>query len=370
MQGLLKVQSRAEVRKLSDAMAEQVRPDLELRNAGVHAEQVFDVFKRIRREVALMRYRALDEGSSTPREFAQRQDELVVDLLFQVMITWGDFSREEVRDFYFRHLDFFESLLSDLNHSRSKSTNVSAVFRPFKPRYLESWSRELDLYPSDRVRFAIHELEEEIISTESELVRWLERVYNLFREAAVDKKSINTEMKIMSAPSGRTNRRDRRTDGMISEASERIYRQRWTTWCKENTETLLDYVNADQSHPEVIRMKSPTQKPFRPIDSFMQAAAPVSSQPRPRSLQKLSLTLTSSTNESLTATRTWMGMDSALRDVTGWIELLPTIWGHEANQVSITYKVENESGESEIALPVMSLELATSRIPALIKSYS
>jgi hypothetical protein len=219
------------------------------------------------------------------------------------------------------------------------------------------------------VRYEIHKIEEEIISTSSELDLWLEKIYALFREVAVDRKSINTEIKIMSPGVGKANRRDRRSDGMISETSERIYRQRWSNWCMENIETLLSFVNADDSDPKVIRMKAPSQKPFRALDRYMHVMSQESPKPRTLSTQKLTLTLTSNTNEVLTATRTWLGVDAALSEVAEWLKLLPLMWGDDSAQFSTTYRFENEQGESEIVLPVMSLESATSRLPALIETY-
>lgn len=376
IQSIVNLQTRAEGRQLSGAMSDAVRADLEAHGAARQADDIFDTMRRARRDFRNLRNQ--DRRTQSPELDHATYDDTFIEFLYTLLSTWGDFTEEQVREFYSKHQDLFEELLRRLNHSRSKAAHILAVLRPFKEKYISGWEKSLDLFPAEKIRKEAARLEQALISTDVELETWLESVYELFVSAAVFKGELTREFKQVDGV-----RRVKTASvpmGMISESSERIYRQRWNNWRVENELELQKLVNGDR-RTDAFALSSDfglsssfmmTPRSNRNISFLGQADASESISPSRTNTSEsaqVHLTVSSSTNSTLSAERTWLSEDSAALELVAWLGMLEMLWGEDAQEVAVVLEFVSNSGKSRLPLPPVDIEKAKSKLPEVIKDF-
>ena len=371
IQSLVNVQTRAETRSIADEMAERVLPDLAQHGAARFAENLFEFWRRVRRDQFTLLGR---ERLEQPAESAHvKSTEFMIDVFEAAMTGWGDFDRHKVRDFYLTHLDFFEDQLRRFNQARSKATNILAVFRPFKDKYLSSWTKTLDMYPGDQVQTRATELESRTIETPEQLDAWMNDLYALFADAAVFKSAYAIELKV----SDNTSRRLKIKSvpfGMISEASERIYRQRWANWFAENERELQLLVQGERKTSGLSDIPRQYFTSYQP--GLMNSNGPLDLNAMssnhgqlPTIGTQVTLQVTSVANDALTAQRVWTTETIAAEEIGAWLTVLSTLWQVAGPDVVASLKFVNSGGESELNLPSMSFTDVKTMLPNLIKDY-
>jgi hypothetical protein len=378
IQSLVNLQTRSEGRRLSSAMAERVLPDLEKHGAARHADQIFDMLRRTRRD-----FRNVQSMFRTNSDPAQDHAEVrtnIESVLYEVLSVLGDFSKDDVTEFYSKHEDFFEELLRELNHSRSKATHILAVFRPFKEKYVASWAKELDHYPADEVRARAKALEDATLLNPLDLDTWVNQVYALFEDSSVFKGKLAEEIK--QNEDARRVRARHVPFGMISESSERIYRQRWLNWYNENEKELTALVLGErgmtQGNWNDVLKSTGFNSTHMPSLNFLSSAAqspitkdaPLIEAPTPSMPQgQITLSVQSASNAKLKGQRTWLNEDLALGELELWLGMLDGLWQDHAREVLLEVKFVTSTGDSEVSLPAMTIDAASKMIPQVIKSY-
>lgn len=378
IQSLVNLQTRSEGRRLASAMAERVLPDLEKHGAARHADTIFDMLRRTRRDFRNIQS-AFKRDSDPARDHMEVRSG-IESVLYETLSILGDFTREDVKEFYARHEDFFEELLRELNHSRSKATHILAVFRPFKEKYVASWAKELDFYPAEEIRSRARTLEGVAIMNPFDLDTWVNQVYELFVDASVYKGKLAEEIK--QNEDARRVRARHVPFGMISESSERIYRQRWLNWFNENEKELTALVlggrgMTQENWSEVLKSTSfnsthmPSMNFSAPQmqNSISTEAAPMAAAASPSPQGQITLNVHSTSNSKLKGQRTWLNEDLALGELELWLGMLDALWQEHAREVSIEVKFVTGTGDSEFTLPAMSVPAATKALPQVIKSY-
>lgn len=378
IQSLVNLQTRSEGRRLGSAMAERVLPDLEKHGAARHADMIFDMMRRTRRD--FRNIQSLFKRDSDPAQDHMEVRSGIESVLYETLSVLGDFTKEDVNEFYAKHEDFFEELLRELNQSRSKATHILAVFRPFKEKYVASWAKELDFYPAEEIRSRARKLENVVIMNPLDLDTWVNQVYELFEDASVYKGKLAEEVK--QNDDARRLRARHVPFGMISESSERIYRQRWLNWYNENEKELSSLVLGERgmtqnNWSDVLNSTSfnMTQMPSMnlsvpPVHSPVGTdAPPIGAPAAPASQGQITLSVQSTSNGKLKGQRTWLNEELALGELELWLGMLDGLWQEHAREVSIEVKFVTATGDSEVTLPAMSVAGATKTLPQVIKSY-
>lgn len=378
IQSLVNLQTRSEGRRLASAMAERVLPDLEKHGAARHADIIFDMMRRTRRD--FRNIQSVFKRDSDPARDHMEVRSGIESVLYETLSILGDFTREDVNEFYAKHEDFFEELLRELNQSRSKATHILAVFRPFKEKYVASWAKELDFYPAEEIRARAKALEDATLLNPLDLDTWVNQVYGLFEEASVFKGKLAEEIK--QNEDARRVRARHVPFGMISESSERIYRQRWLNWFNENEKELSALVLGERgitqgNWSEVLKSTSfnSTHMPSMNFpapqmqSSISTEAAPMVAAASPSPQGQITLNVHSTSNSKLKGQRTWLNEDLALGELELWLGMLDALWQEHAREVSIEVKFVTGTGDSEFTLPAMSVPAATKALPQVIKSY-
>ena len=378
IQSLVNLQTRSEGRRLGSAMAERVLPDLEKHGAARHADMIFDMMRRTRRD--FRNIQSLFKRDSDPAHDHMEVRSGIESVLYETLSVLGDFTKEDVNEFYAKHEDFFEELLRELNQSRSKATHILAVFRPFKEKYVASWAKELDFYPAEEIRHRARTLEGVVIMNPLDLDTWVNQVYELFEDASVYKGKLAVEVK--QNDDARRVRARHVPFGMISESSERIYRQRWLNWYNENEKELSALVLGERgmtqnNWSDVLKSTSfnMTQMPSMnlsvpPVQSPISTdAPPIGAPAAPTSQGQITLSVQSTSNGKLKGQRTWLNEELALGELELWLGMLDGLWQEHAREVSIEVKFVTATGDSEVTLPAMSVAGATKTLPQVIKSY-
>jgi hypothetical protein len=379
IQSLVNLQTRSEGRRLGSAMAERVLPDLEKHGAARHADIIFDMLRRTRRD--FRNIQSVFKRDSDPARDHMEVRSGIESVLYETLSVLGDFTKEDVKEFYSKHEDFFEELLRELNQSRSKATHILAVFRPFKEKYVASWAKELDHYPAEEIRARAQALEGVAIMNPFDLDIWVNQVYELFEDSSVFKGKLAEEVKYNEG-AGRLRARHV-PFGMISESSERIYRQRWLNWYNENEKELSALVLGERgmtqnnwgdvlklggfnsTHmPSSFHMSTPLVQNPTNADS-----APIAAAASPATQGQITLSVQSVSSAKLKGQRTWLNEDLALGELELWLGMLDGLWQEHAREVSIEVKFVTATGDSEVTLPAMNVASAMKTLPQVIKSY-
>lgn len=120
-----------------------------------------------------------------------------------------------------------EELSSKAHQARTQAAYLSAMLRPFDPKYLYLWRNERHELKLKEVESRIQYLESMEISDVESVIEWGDQVAELFKDViVVDDESMLTPMK--------------RPFGTVSAKSSRTYLQSWNAFIRRNREILRD----------------------------------------------------------------------------------------------------------------------------------
>ena len=332
LQTMVQVATRERHRAINEQFAAVIVEDL--RPFGLHdqSNDAFDYFRKWRRDgISMKKMEEAYHLNEMSREAPKEVDRDGRD-------PWLRIPLNKLMELFERHKESFDFYVSEFNNIKSKSTHVSAVFRPFKDRYVEEWSRYFDSYPIDRVEKTILDLNSEFIGDKVELHIWASSVYEVFKLAAVYNPTYEQKASLLDLDKSQK----RLPQGMISSTSERIYGQQWRLWLRENEEEISAHLfQAQLETPDLNQDVINLQTIHAPTDV---------ESPGPELMDELSIGISVMDSPGLTATQTWLGSDYTNAELKDWLELLGKAWGLDGELVQITIKFKSNPKSSELTL--------------------
>jgi hypothetical protein len=363
LQGLIANQSRNEEREYGRTMAKLVMPKLQAHSAEQHADEVFDLFRRARRDALSVRSRR--EGLEVARSSSEVAFERTIQTISNEMMAWGNFDSESITRFYLESLDAFEELQRDFNKTRSRRSHLSAIFRPFKERYVSTWDRYLDTYPTEQVRAESSRIQDEVV-TLTNLDQWAARVFDLFVLATVYSPEMNRKQHVDDAPSARMPVQL----GLINQNSVEIYRGRWKEFLTLNRNEIEAELSSQEPSQRLSMASSATGSNFDANylsnDGFSYSSyARGNSSPTPT----VNVVVSLSENESVNAQRSWVSNETASSEIGMWLAMLQALWATAGTTVTSKVKFSSAAGDSEVTVPSLEFDAAATLLPQLIRNY-
>jgi hypothetical protein len=363
LQGLIANQSRNEEREYGRTMAKLVMPKLQAHSAEQHADEVFDLFRRARRDALSVRSRR--EGLEVARSSSEVAFERTIQTISNEMMAWGNFDSESITRFYLESLDAFEELQRDFNKTRSRRSHLSAIFRPFRERYVSTWDRYLDTYPTEQVRAESSRIQDEVV-TLTNLDQWAARVFDLFVLATVYSPEMNRKQHVDDAPSARMPVQL----GLINQNSVEIYRGRWKEFLTLNRNEIEAELSSQEPSQRLSMASSATGSNFDANylsnDGFSYSSyARGNSSPTPT----VNVVVSLSENESVNAQRSWVSNETASSEIGMWLAMLQALWATAGTTVTSKVKFSSAAGDSEVTVPSLEFDAAATLLPQLIRNY-
>ncbi len=332
LQTMVQVSTRERHRAINEQFALEIIEDLRPFGLQDQADEAFDFFRKWRRDGMSMKKMEEAYGASEMSVQARREGER------EGRDPWLRIPLYKLIEIFENRRESFDFFVSEFNNIKSKSTHVTAVFRPFKEKYLDEWSRHFDSYPLDKVQRMTTELNTEVVSDKVELHIWATSVYELFKLAAVYNPAY--EQKASWLGSEKSERR--LPQGMISSTSERIYGQQWRLWLRENEEEISQYLFQAQVETPDLNQGSMA---LRTIEAPLGPEVAKSEQ-----ADELSIQVSVLDAPELTSTQTWVNSDYTNSELRDWLDLLGKAWGLEKELVQITLKFSSSMKSSELSL--------------------
>jgi hypothetical protein len=363
LQGLIANQSRNEEREYGRTMAKLVMPNLQAHSAEQHADEVFDLFRRARRDALSVRSRR--EGLEVARSSSEVAFERTIQTISNEMMAWGNFDSESITRFYLESLDAFEELQRDFNKTRSRRSHLSAIFRPFKERYVSTWDRYLDTYPTEQVRAESSRIQDEVV-TLTNLDQWAARVFDLFVLATVYSPEMNRKQHVDDAPSTRMPVQL----GLINQNSVEIYRGRWKEFLTLNRNEIEAELSSQEPSQRLSMASSATGSNFDANylsnDGFSYSSyGRGKSSPTPT----VNVVVSLSENESVNAQRSWVSNETASSEIGMWLAMLQALWATAGTTVTSKVRFSSAAGDSEVTVPSLEFDAAATLLPQLIRNY-
>jgi len=349
LQTMVQVATRERHRTINEQFAAEITEDLRPFGLTDHASDAFDYLRKWRRDGISMKkmeeaYRLNEMSREAPREGDREGRD-----------PWLRIPFYKLTELFENHKESFDFYLSEFNNVKSKSTHVTAVFRPFKERYVQEWSRYFDAYPIDRVEKMISDLNSEEIGDKVELHIWASSVYELFKLAAVYNPAYEQKQSWLDSEKAQK----RLPQGMISSTSERIYGQQWRLWLRENEEEISE---------DLFQAQVDTVDLNQDVMSLKAYSAPLDLEsPRPEPLDEISIQVTVLDSPGLTSTQTWSDSDYTKAELKDWLDLLDHAWGLDSELVQITLKFKSNVKSSELTLRPTELSQAHQTVSDVIR---
>ena len=332
LQSMVQVSTRERHRTISEQFASEVIEDLRPFGLQGQASDAFDYLRKWRRDgVSMKKLEEAHRLNELSREAPREVDRDVRD-------PWLRIPLHKLIELFENHKESYDFYLSEFNNIKSKSTHVTAVFRPFKDRYIQEWSRYLDTYPVQLVEKMISDLNSEEIGDKVELNIWASSVYELFKLAAVY--NPDYEQKTLRLDAERSQKR--LPQGMISSTSERIYGQQWRLWFRENEDEISAYLL--QAQVDNVDLNQDVMS----LKTYDTQLDPGPSEPEP--MDELSIQVSVLDSPGLTSTQTWLDRDYTTAELKDWLDLLNKAWGLDDELVQITVKFRSNLKSSELSL--------------------
>jgi hypothetical protein len=363
LQWLIAKQARLEEAEVGRAMVTLVTPELQKHGAESHAEEVFDLFRRARREALSMRSRRDESEANAPG--GTPGSGRTLQTISMEMMNWGNFNPESITRFYVAFREAFEELLRSFNKSRSRRSHLTAIFRPFSDRYVDAWDRYLDNYPTSEIRLEASRLLDQVVTKEN-LDDWGNRVFSLFVRSAVYSPDMNRKQR---EDVGEINRIPIQL-GLIKLNSVEIYRGRWNELFALNRKEIESGLSGAELEPWRHLQSHSSNGNFASTiggsEGFSQHAI---IQDRSNVLSGVSVVLSLTENQSINAQRSWASQDLASSDIIGWLDMLKTLWASAGNSVTAKVMFSSSTGDSEVTVPPLTFSAASELLPQLINSY-
>lgn len=349
---MVQVASRAKHRTINEQFGLEIIEDLKLFGLQAQASEAFDFFRKWRRDDISMK--KMEEAYLTGGD----SFELTNSVELEGRDPWLRIPLVQLMELFERRRGSFDFFVNEFNNMKSKSTHVTAVFRPFQERYVNEWSNYMDTYPTDRIRKKINELNSEVIGDKIELHIWAASVYDLFKLAAVYNPSFEQKASVL----GPDKIQKRLPQGMISSTSERIYGQQWRLWLRENEDEISQFLSYTQEAILDFDQQAPAPR-ISEVSSNFEAE-------RTEPLDELSIQVSVLDAPELTSTQNWANGDYSEADLTGWLDLLREAWVIDKELVQITLRFKSNLKSSELTLRPSELSNTSIAVSRVIKSRS
>jgi hypothetical protein len=364
LQDLIANQSRTDEREIGKTMAKWVSPRLRQHGAEQYVDEVFDLFRRARRDAISTRSRRGEMGTFGPdRDPAFERSLQTISL---EMLNWGSFDMESITKFYLEFHDVFVGLQRAFTKTRSRRSHLAAILRAFDDRLISVRDRFLDDYPTSEIRAEAHRLQNQIVTLDN-LDDWTNRVFDLFVKATAYAREMNRKNNldnVLPAPVPVQL-------GLIKQSSVEIYRGRWNELLTFNRKIieakLSDRALGGRPHLESHSPKDFFAAAYSEPMGFSQNSF-VGDRSIPDSTVSVFISLAE--NETINAQRSWVSNDLASSEIGMWLTLLQTLWSSEGDSVKAKVSFSSSAGDSEVTVPTLTLSAAVEALPQLIRNYS
>jgi len=352
---MVEVGLRSRHHELANQLGNLARADLAKNGLEEKANDLFDLFRKCKREQMV----AIRQKSDAPVPVA----ELFIQMLWkETSQGWGHLGQQAVRDLWEKCQGEFEDLLTEFNASRSQATHVLAIFRPLNEKYYLDWVASVEGFDErERARIA-ENVKSARVRDKTELGIWANEMYNLFSTSAVfdstnSRKPLkfNRELSSWAGSSKQVN-----PPGMISEPSERIYRQQWRLWIRKNEEVLL------QAMQPVSQVISAPLSIASELANTKEEAVVSHIQPLNEPVIQIQISLTMDADPTLTASRAWSSNKNAISEVASWLNLMSGAWDADEDSLSVHLKFKDRDGTGEMTLRAKNFAEAPARIQNLL----
>lgn len=245
----------------------------------------------------------------------------------------------------------------DYFQARNRMTFATTVLRPLENKWLERWRLERQDFDYEIAGRKADALLETKISNEGDLWLWSRDVLEFFKEVGVYHGSgpsfeIKDGKRISSGPS--------KPMGTVGHMSSRIYLAAWNALFEEDKGAqVLAYAKqaAESLRSRDIAMYGTREAPSIQFISAMSLPdAPTSALSVPEDESGVQLSLVSSEDNQIRASKNWPRREIALLEAENWLRALAVLWGQSGKLVQATIENKSNSGKSEITLPAMPLE--------------
>lgn len=347
---MVQVSTRAKHRALAESLANSARQTMAELGHQEKAAELFDLFRKCRRELKSQNSRGAEDMGLTMGELLWKESGN----------GFGDLSPEQLELLWLGQQDHFESLTTEFNSARSKATHVLAVLRPLNERYFREWASVIEGFDetyrakeADKIRdFEVHD--------KTDLGVWSSLVYDLFSSTAVFDQSKKSAYK-KTADIQLTDGRPLVPTGMISEPSERIYRQQWRLWIRENEEKIMQYAKPLDSGQ--LSTKFDFVHPQQNLTNFSENEKPEHRQMNDRQIE-ISLALES--DPSLVANRAWNSQSLTYKDVDSWLNMMSNAWDAEDSNLRVNVRFKGQAGEGDLTMRTKNFEETPKKLHNLL----
>ena len=287
---------------------------------------------------------------------------------------------------------------------KTKNAFISAVLRPFSPKFTAVWFSEREDVDRDQLQQTIQRLETNEIATLADLNGWIDEVAALFEQLVVYRGEDADNYYA-------------RPTGTVSLKSSRTYLQAWIAFTEKSKQDLWSLLTVgekatnktkdqissstsedaglDQYAPstkEITRVKSGKTSRSNSGSSFSMMMAPPAEDrdfsSASTSLFRESVTankgratstsaqgwveifIESKLDSSAQATRRWDSSADFRLSIQKWLDTLPVIWGPAADQFIAKVSVKNTTGQSDLTLPSLTASDAAKRITQAVEMQS
>jgi hypothetical protein len=307
---------------------------------------------------------------------------------------------QELEDELYQLRDQLMPIEARIHQVKTKTAFVYTVLRPFSEKYRVSWFPERKDIDVDQANSQIMRLENAPVESANDITFWAKEVANLFEQVVVYRGEDVADF--YSRPSG-----------TVSEKSSRTYLQAWAAFIEKyrdeiwglaiNPELRAEKVSSrlrtsysskeafgrsvvkgaqsnqrpgfDQGVPESVQekfsmMSAPSvseSKSTNPERSEPRSSFRSSSAKTARSDNWVEIFIESKLDPAAQATRKWESISEFRNSVQKWLDTLPVIWGPAADQFVAKVSVKNDTGQSDLTLPALTVSDAAKRLTQAVE---
>lgn len=256
-------------------------------------------------------------------------------------------------------------IAANLHQAKTRTSYINGVIRPLADSWILRFRDERTDINFEAFEAGRRGLLGLSIESAEDVNNWAEKAFRFFESHMV----VSPQFRQLNG----------RLPGTVSVSSERIYRQYWLAFCTENAERIFQFacnLHANPSTrfkggsmPIVQRMQLQVERPKHVIESQLRntlTTTPDAPLAAPAPTETIRVTLRSSLDPMVVATREWHDRETARADLASWLLQFDLLWGKHAAKPQIGVEVTTPTGTSNIALPPQSLEVASQTLPGAI----
>jgi hypothetical protein len=355
IQSMVQIGLRSKHRELASQLGTIARPHLAIFGLEEKAGDLFDLFRKCKRDQVVAKRGNIGEQVPTAELFSR--------LLWEESSQgWGVLTQFDLRALWAKCEGEFENLLTEFNASRSQATHVLAIFRPLNEKFYLDWVASIEGFDEIGRSIKAEAIKSAKVRDRTELGIWANEMLNLFSSYTVfDSTNLrkpltfNRELSSLVGSSKQGN-----PPGMISEPSERIYRQQWRLWIRENEEALLQAM-----HP-ISQMASEPMSVSSELKANPREGVSGQIQSTNETVTQVQISVTMDSDPTLTATRSWSSNRNATNEVASWLGLLSSAWDAYDDSLCVNVKFKEQEGAGEMTLRAKNFTEAPARIRGLL----